>query len=225
MGNYIPLTLFRRFYKMGYENLVAGEIWGQYRLPDGTVVSVKDTSEQIYYDSDMIAAAPGATDYVLFRNANFSTGALKTIGIDYNVPEWGRVPLDWYYSIICLGFHAQAGIPNFDLQALVNRAYMRFISGSQKVEADGLLMYYPFGVGIGGSIALDGGVVANEASFGNIGTPASASVLPKKYNINLPGQTTYEIHVTFPGAGAAAIFSAPLQLYADLRVIRYRPVV
>ena len=89
---------------------------------------------------------------------------VKVFGRDYNIPEWGRVPKDWYYTIINVGFFAQAGIPNFDLQALVNFGYMRMITGSQKIEQDGLLMLFPFGVGIGGSIALDGGVVANEAS-------------------------------------------------------------
>jgi hypothetical protein len=123
------------------------------------------------------------------------------------------------------GFHVQAGIPSFDLQALVNNGYMRFFTGSQKIEQDGLLMFYPFGVGIGGSVALDGGGVANEASGLNIGSPAGASILPRKFNIDLPEQTTFDCRVTFPGAGAAALFSAALQIYFDLRIIRFRPVV
>lgn len=204
--------------------LTAGKTWGQYQLPTGEIINVQDVSEQVYYDSDIIAAAPGTTDYVFGRNSNFSTGALKTPGIDYNLPEWGRVPKDWYYEILVAGFHVPAGIPSFDVQAMANRGYMRFITGSQKTEQDGLLMFYPFGVGIGGSIALDGGGVANEASGFNIGSPASASLLPRKFNIDLPEQTTFECHVTFP-ASAAAVFSAAVQLYFDMRVIRFRPVI
>jgi len=204
--------------------LTAGQTWGQYQLDSGEIIALQDVSEQIYYDSDLIAIAPGTTDYVFCRNSNFSTGALKLQGIDYNLPEWGRVPKDWQYTILVAGFHVQAGIPSFDVQAMVNRAYCRFITGSQKVEQDGLLMFYPFGVGIGGSVALDGGGVANEASGLNIGSPAGASILPRKFNIELPQQTSYECHITFPGA-AAAVFSAVVQLYFDMRVIRYRPVV
>ena len=205
--------------------LTAGKTWGQYQLATGEVINVQDISEQVYYDSDIIAAIPGQTDYVLCRNANFSTGALKTPGLDYNLPEWGRVPKDWYYEIIVAGFHVQAGIPGGDVQSMVNNGYMRFITGSQKTEQDGLLMFYPFGVGVGGSIALDGGGVANEVSGLNIGSPAAASILPRRFNIGLPEQTTFECHVTFPGAGVAALFSAALHLYFDMRVIRFRPVV
>ncbi len=207
------------------DKLTAGQTWGQYQLANGTVLQVDDLSEQIYYDSDIIAATPGGVDYVFFRNANFSTGALKTLGTDYNVPEWGRVPLNWYYSILYFGFHAQAGIAAVDLQALVNNGYMRLITGSQKEEATGLVIYYPSGVGIGGSIALDGGGVANEVSGLNIGTPASASIGRRIYPIDLPGQTTFEVHLTFPTAGALAIFATPLRVYCDIKVIRYRPVV
>jgi len=205
--------------------LTAGQQWGRYLLPSGEVVALQDVSEQVYYDSDLIAAAPATVDYVFGRNPSFTTGAVKTLGRDYNMPEWGRVPKDWQYTILTAGFFTQAGIPSFDLQAMVNTAYMRFITGSQKVEQDGLLMFYPFGVGIGGSIALDGGGVANEASALNIGSPAGASILPRKFDIELPEQTTYECHVTFPGAGAGAIFSAITQLYFAMRVIRYRPIV
>jgi len=207
--------------------LTASKTRGEFLLPSGQVIKVEDVSQQVYYDSDLIALAPGATDYVFCRNANFSTGALKLQGIDYNLPEWGRVPTGWYYEVITAGFFVQAGIPSFDLQAIVNRGYMRFLTGGgQKTEQDGLLMLYPFGVGIGGGIALDGGMVANEASFGNIGSPASASIAPNKFNIDLPEMTSFETHVTFPGAPSVApgILSAITQLYFAMKVNRFRPV-
>jgi hypothetical protein len=197
--------------------------WGQYRLPDGQVVNVRDVSEQIYYDSDLIPATPGTGEYIFARNPTFSTGAVKVFGRDYNIPEWGRVPKDWYYTIINVGFFARAGIPSFDLQALANFGYMRMITGSQKIEQDGLLILFPFGVGIGGSIAI-ANPVATEASALNIGSPASASILARKYDIDLPDQTTYETRLQFPGA-AGAVFSAMIQVYFALRVIRYRPPV
>jgi hypothetical protein len=59
--------------------LTAGKTWGQYQLATGEIINVQDISEQVYYDSDIIAAAPGQTEYVFCRNANFSTGALKTL--------------------------------------------------------------------------------------------------------------------------------------------------
>jgi hypothetical protein len=196
--------------------------WGQFMMPDGTIVNVKDESEQIVYDSDLIPAIPGTAEYILFRNPTFSTGAVKTFGVDHNMPEWGRVPKDWYYSILTLGFFAQAGVPSFDLQALVNRAYMVFRTGSQKTEADGLLMFYPFGIGIGGAVSTSNPVAA-EASGLNIGTPATASVAIRAYKINLPEQTSFECRITFPAA-AGAIFSAMMQIYGAIRVVRSRPV-
>jgi len=196
--------------------------WGQFMMPDGSIIKVGDESEQIAYDSDIIPATPGTAEYIFFRNPTFSTGAVKTFGLDHNMPEWGRVPKDWYYSILTLGFHAQAGIGSWDLQALVNRAYMVFRTGSQKIEADGLLMFYPFGVGLGGAVSTSA-PLAVEASGLNIGTPATASVAIRAYRINLPEQTSFECRLSFPAA-VGAIFSAALQVYADLRVIRSRPV-
>ena len=198
--------------------------WGQYMLPSGQIVDVTDVSEQYYYDSEILPAAITAgQEFILCRNPNFQTGAAKQFGLDYNIPEWGRVPLDWYYSIQQIGFHFQVGIPFADLRDIVNNAYIQFITGSQKVEVEGLIMFYPIGIGVGGAVAIDGNVGATEVSALNIGSPASASLVPRKYTIELPGQTSYELRMRFP-AGIAALVAAR-QIYFDMKTIRFRPVV
>lgn len=198
--------------------------WGQYQLPNGQIVDVADVSEQYYYDSEILPAAITAgQEFILCRNPNFSTGAAKTFGIDYNIPEWGRVPLDWYYSIQQVGFHFQVGIPFADLRDISNNAYIQFITGSQKVELDGLMMLYPIGTGIGGAVSIDGNAGATEVSALNLGTPAPASVMSRKYTIELPGQTSYEMRIRFPNGIAALV--AARHIYFDMKVVRFRPVV
>jgi hypothetical protein len=197
--------------------------WGQYQLPDGRVVKMEDVSEQWLYDSEILPVAITAgQEFRLCVSNVFSTGAIKVPGIDYNLPEFGRVPLGWYYSIQKIGFHLPVGIPSFDLRDISNNGYMQFITGGQKNEADGLILHFPTGIGIGGAVALDGGGVANEVSALNVGTPAIASVPARQYTIELPEQTSFELRLRFPNGTA---LSAATHIYYDMKVLRFRPVV
>lgn len=197
--------------------------WGQYMMPNGQLVNVEDVTEQYYYDSEMLPVLITAgQEFIMCRNPNFSTTALKVFGIDYNLPEWGRVPLDWYYSIQQIGFHFRIGIPFADMRDIVNNAYVEFRTGSQKTESDGLMMFYPIGIGLGGPIGIDGNAGATEVSALNIGTPAPASVMNRKYTIELPAQTNYELRLRFPNG---TNISAITQIYFDMKTVRFRPVV
>lgn len=210
---------------MGYPaNLMtpARDKWGQYRMPDGSLVNVQDVTEQYYYDSEMLPVVITAgQEFIMCRNPNFSTTALKVFGADYNMPEWGRVPLDWYYSIQQVGFHFQIGIPFADLRDIVNNAYVEFRTGSQKTETDGLMIFYPIGVGLGGAVAIDGNAGATEVSALNLGSPAGASIIPRKYTIELPAQTNFDLRLRFPYGTA---LSAVTQIFFDMKVVRFRPV-
>jgi len=214
---------------MGFPaNLMPGkDNWGQYRMPDGQLVNVSDVSEQIFYDSEILPAAITAgQEFTLCRNPAFSTTANKVFGIDYNLPQWNTVPMGWYFSVEQIGWYLQAGIPTQDLIAVVNSAYFEFMTGSQKTEASGLIAFYPLGVGIGGAVAMDGGGVAAEVSALNIGTPAPASIFKRKYTIELPSQTSYEIRLRFPtGLPGGGPLLAARQIYFAMRTVRFRPVV
>lgn len=221
-------------------NIIPGQTWGTYKFPGGDEVKIQEVSDQVYYDSEILPIAIGAgTEYRMCVNPNFVAPLIgaKVPNHDFNLPEFGRVPVGWLYRIQMVGFHLQSGELFSTLRDVTNDGYMQFFTGGQTIEKDGLLYYYPSGGGLGGAIAIDGGGVANETSALNIGSPAVASTVPMRYPIDLPEQVSFEVRLFFPiGLALApdplliarygAVLGANLgaQLYVDLRMIRYRIV-
>ena len=221
-----------------------GQTWGTYRFPGGNVVKIQEVSDQVYYDSEIIPMVVGpGTEYRMFVNPNFAIAGLGGVGAkipnhDFNLPEFGRVPVGWLYRVQMIGFHLQAGVLFSTLRDVTNDGYIQVFTGGQTIEKDGLLYYYPSGGGLGGSIATNA-AVANEVSALNIGSPALASTVPMRYPIDLPEQVSFEIRLFFPiglalaadplllarfPVVAPAVATLGAQLYADLRIIRYRIV-
>jgi len=225
-------------------NIVPGQTWGTYKFASGDVVKIQEISDQVYYDSEIIPMVVGpGTQYRMCVNPNFSAigvggvGA-KVVNQDFNLPEWGRVPVGWLYRIQVVGFHLLAGSLFTTLRDVSNGSYMEFFTGGQTIEVNGLVYYYPSGGGLGGSVAV-AGAVANEVSALNIGSPALASLIPKRYPIDLPEQVSFEVRLSFPiglnlapdpmllaryPVVAPAVATLGAQLYVDMRLIRYRIV-
>lgn len=221
-------------------NIIPGQTWGTYKFPSGEVVKIQELSDQVYYDSEIIPIAVGpGTEYRMCVSGTFIAAGVgaKVPRHDFNLPEWGRVPVGWLYRVQMVGFHLLAGTLFTTLRDVTNDTYMQFFTGGQTIEKEGLAYYYPSGGGLGGAVALDGGVVANEVSALNIGSPSVASTVPMRYPVDLPEQVSFQVNLFFPiGLALApdplmiARYGAVLgptlgaHLYTDLRIIRYRIV-
>jgi hypothetical protein len=221
-------------------NIIPGQKWGTYKFPSGEVVKLEEVADQVMYDSEVLPTVVAAgTEYRMMNNPNFAIAALgpKTPRHDFNMPEWGRVPVGWLYRIRAIGFRVQAGEFSRTVMDIANDVFMQFFTGGQTVEVEGLLIDFPTGSGLGGAVALDGGGVANEVSALNIGPPSVAQTVPMVYPIDLPEQVSFQVNLFCPIglniiADAAliarygAVIGAGLgaQLYAYMRMIRYRIV-
>jgi len=180
--------------------------WVYLKQLDMWVEMANHTQEPIY-DSELVITPVAAGDrYIFFRDPSFPTGVRKDRR-HTNMVSQQQLPSGWsaviyQMSVRILFTETAAGSGLFttpeDALRLYYEGVARFMTGSQKIQKEAPLVFWPSPLGVTGNITRTG---AGFSSFGtlNNGIPSLSATIPLELPIELSNELTFEGQVEFPG--------------------------
>lgn len=190
------------------------------------IVDVRDWTQSYVWDCELIPIGTVITpqqQMTFFANLNhqIAPGARK-LRVETSMTEPNRLPGHWRMIVTGIHFGFQPGsVMRPDAQAVIQSAYISFVTGNQRIEREGPMWLFPFPWALAGSHSLDGSLAPTEISQLQNGMPALSAV-PKFAPIELPGNFAFQLTAQFD-FGFTAI--ANLRLYAVLSGYLSKPTM
>lgn len=208
--------------------VIPGPLPGTLYVPGVGMLEVKDWTETVIYDTELITTPVAAGDrYTFFRNLSFPTGVRK-IQRYTNMITPQQLPSKW--RAIVYGMHFQilpeetavAGVFTTvdDVQRIMSEAYCEFLTGNQKVEKEGPIIMWPCPYGLTGTFGTTG-PAAREWGWINNGVAAIGAMPPSKIIVDLIDELTFFSTATFE---TALILDNDVLLQCVLRAFVSKPV-
>ncbi len=185
-------------------------------------VKITDWQDTHVIDTELIpvGATPAGTVYNFFASQTFQlTGARKTL-LDTNLTQQQMNPKGWTMLIGNICFTARPGTLFDDFQTIMASAYVRFLTGNDKIEREGLMTMFPSIYGLTGILHFETAGVAQEKSNSNNGTPAQ-NAIGKYMPIQVGDMQTFRAEVSFP---VGMTLAAQTALVCYMRVNMQKPV-
>jgi hypothetical protein len=200
--------------------VVPGQEPGTIFIPGLGMQRITDWRDAIIYDMETLPAAIATgQQFQFFRNLAIA-GVPKTL-LQTNIVTPSALP-SGHRAIIC-GIHIDCALNTVhdDVKAIMNAGYFEFITGNQKLEANGPVWSFPSPYGLNGYVSQDGLAAPRELSTINNGVPSMAAVGKMSIPIDLVNQLTFQGTLTFFQAVALTV---PVNLYVTLRGWLQTPV-
>lgn len=200
--------------------IVPGAKPGTIFVPGVGMQSITDWRVAIVYDMEdlPIGIAAGQT-FNFFRNLAIA-GVPKTL-VQTNMVTPSQMPSQ--HRAIIYGIHLMCGLQTVhdDVKTIMASGYFDFITGNQKIEAEGPVWNFPSPFGLSGYVSQDGLAAPRELSTINNGVPSAAAIGKLEIPIDLVDELTFQGRLTFP---AAQVLTAITHMYVILRVYLQTPV-
>jgi len=200
--------------------IVPGATPGTIFVPGVGMQKITDWRVHIIYDmEDLPVAIAAGQQFNFYRNLAIA-GVPKTL-VQTNIVTPSQLPSG--HRAIVYGIHLMCGLQTIhnDVKTIMSGGYFDFITGNQKIEAEGPLWNFPSPFGLSGYVSQDGLGVPNELSTINNGIPSAAAVGKLEIPIDLVGELTFQGRLTFPAAQA---LTAVTHMYCVLRCYLQTPV-